>query len=99
MAQVEETQEGTINIKVRTTSGKDYALSVEKDIDIDDERKLRTLYDMRVSQVVDGSNLGDEFTGESSEPSDLFCSAAFSLLKSLPKTLPPMLSTTKPSAP
>ena len=42
----------------------------QKDIDIDDERKLRTLYDMRVSQVVDGSNLGDEFTGESSEPSD-----------------------------
>merc|ERR1719502_1002963 len=35
----------------------------QKDIDIDDERKLRTLYDMRVSQVVDGSNLGDEFAG------------------------------------
>lgn len=35
----------------------------QKDIDIDDERKLRSLYDMRISQEVDGSALGDEFAG------------------------------------
>merc|ERR1719502_2630688 len=35
----------------------------QKDIDIDDERKLRTLYDMRISQEVDGSALGEEFNG------------------------------------
>mmetsp|Transcript_37536 Transcript_37536/g.86670 ORF Transcript_37536/g.86670 Transcript_37536/m.86670 type:complete len:93 (-) Transcript_37536:971-1249(-) len=32
----------------------------QKDIDIDDERKLRALYDMRISQEVDGSALGEE---------------------------------------
>eukprot|EP00620_Florenciella_sp_RCC1587_P021293 CAMPEP_0182565812 /NCGR_PEP_ID=MMETSP1324-20130603/7443_1 /TAXON_ID=236786 /ORGANISM="Florenciella sp., Strain RCC1587" /LENGTH=322 /DNA_ID=CAMNT_0024779525 /DNA_START=104 /DNA_END=1073 /DNA_ORIENTATION=+ len=35
----------------------------QKDIDIDDERKLRALYDMRISQEVDGSALGEEFAG------------------------------------
>eukprot|EP00619_Florenciella_sp_RCC1007_P000996 CAMPEP_0205922074 /NCGR_PEP_ID=MMETSP1325-20131115/13882_1 /ASSEMBLY_ACC=CAM_ASM_000708 /TAXON_ID=236786 /ORGANISM="Florenciella sp., Strain RCC1007" /LENGTH=242 /DNA_ID=CAMNT_0053290025 /DNA_START=23 /DNA_END=751 /DNA_ORIENTATION=- len=35
----------------------------QKDIDIDDERKLRALYDMRISQEVDGSALGEEYAG------------------------------------
>jgi len=35
----------------------------QKDIDIEDERKLRVLYDMRISQEVDGAALGDEFAG------------------------------------
>lgn len=32
-------------------------------IDIDDEKKLRALYDRRISQEVDGAALGDEFEG------------------------------------
>ena len=32
-------------------------------IDIDDERKLRTVFDMRMSQEFDGGNLGDEYAG------------------------------------
>jgi len=35
----------------------------QKDIDIDDERKLRVFYDMRISQEVDGGALGDEYAG------------------------------------
>jgi ribosomal protein S6E (S10) len=35
----------------------------QKCIVIEDERKLRTLYDMRMSQEVDGANLGEEFAG------------------------------------
>jgi small subunit ribosomal protein S6e len=32
-------------------------------IEIEDERKLRTLYDLRVAAEVDGANLGDEYKG------------------------------------
>lgn len=32
-------------------------------IDIEDERKLRTVYDMRMAQEVDGAALGEEFNG------------------------------------
>jgi len=35
----------------------------QKFIDIDDEKKLRTLFDKRISQEVSGEDLGDEFTG------------------------------------
>lgn len=32
-------------------------------VEIDDEKKLRVFYDRRISQEVDGSALGDEYTG------------------------------------
>lgn len=32
-------------------------------VEIEDERKLRTLYDLRVAAEIDGGNLGDEYTG------------------------------------
>jgi ribosomal protein S6E (S10) len=35
----------------------------QKLFDIDDEKKLRTLYDRRLAAEVDGGELGDEFTG------------------------------------
>ena len=35
----------------------------QKLIEIDDEKKLRTLYDRRLAAEVDGSDLGDEFAG------------------------------------
>lgn len=35
----------------------------QKFIDIDDEKKLRTLFDKRISQEVAGEDLGDEFSG------------------------------------
>eukprot|EP00595_Chromulina_sp_UTEXLB2642_P003310 CAMPEP_0196764996 /NCGR_PEP_ID=MMETSP1095-20130614/7360_1 /TAXON_ID=96789 ORGANISM="Chromulina nebulosa, Strain UTEXLB2642" /NCGR_SAMPLE_ID=MMETSP1095 /ASSEMBLY_ACC=CAM_ASM_000446 /LENGTH=240 /DNA_ID=CAMNT_0042122099 /DNA_START=62 /DNA_END=781 /DNA_ORIENTATION=+ len=35
----------------------------QKFIDIDDEKKLRTLYDKRISQEVAGEDLGEEFGG------------------------------------
>jgi len=35
----------------------------QKFIDIDDEKKLRTLYDKRISQEVSGEDLGEEFAG------------------------------------
>ena len=35
----------------------------QKMIDIDDEKKLRALYDKRISQEVDGEHLGEEFAG------------------------------------
>lgn len=35
----------------------------QKLFDIDDEKKLRTLYDRRLASEVDGGDLGDEFTG------------------------------------
>jgi len=35
----------------------------QKFIDIDDEKKLRTLFDKRISQEVAGEDLGDEFAG------------------------------------
>eukprot|EP01038_Epipyxis_sp_PR26KG_P009287 gene9287-12514_t len=45
-----------INIAYPTTGN-------QKFIDIDDERKLRTLYDKRISQEVNGEDLGEEFAG------------------------------------
>jgi ribosomal protein S6E (S10) len=35
----------------------------QKLFDIDDEKKLRTLYDRRLAAEVDGGDLGEEFTG------------------------------------
>lgn len=35
----------------------------QKFIDIEDEKKLRTLYDKRISQEINGEDLGDEFAG------------------------------------
>lgn len=35
----------------------------QKFIDIDDEKKLRTLYEKRISQEVNGEDLGEEFAG------------------------------------
>jgi ribosomal protein S6E (S10) len=35
----------------------------QKFIDVDDERKLRALYDKRISQEVEGEALGEEFAG------------------------------------
>jgi len=35
----------------------------QKFVDIDDEKKLRSIYDMRMSQEFDGSCLGDEYKG------------------------------------
>ena len=35
----------------------------QKYIEIDDERKLRNLYDKRISQEVPGEDLGEEFAG------------------------------------
>jgi small subunit ribosomal protein S6e len=35
----------------------------QKAIEIDDEKKLRSLYDKRISQEVEGDTLGDEFKG------------------------------------
>jgi small subunit ribosomal protein S6e len=45
-----------INIAYPTTGN-------QKFIDIDDEKKLRTLFDKRISQEVNGEDLGDEFAG------------------------------------
>eukprot|EP01041_Mallomonas_annulata_P005946 gene5946-11997_t len=39
------------------------ATGCQKCIEIDDEKKLRALYDKRVSQEVSGEDLGEEFTG------------------------------------
>mmetsp|Transcript_90906 Transcript_90906/g.181314 ORF Transcript_90906/g.181314 Transcript_90906/m.181314 type:complete len:243 (-) Transcript_90906:978-1706(-) len=39
------------------------ATGCQKCVEIEDERKLRAVYDMRVSQEVDGGSLGDEFSG------------------------------------
>jgi small subunit ribosomal protein S6e len=39
------------------------ATGCQKCIEIDDERKLRTVYDMRMAQEVEGGKLGDEFAG------------------------------------
>lgn len=39
------------------------ATGCQKCIEIDDERKLRTVYDMRMAQEFDGGSLGDEFAG------------------------------------
>ncbi|CAN0220769.1 unnamed protein product, partial [Discosporangium mesarthrocarpum] len=35
----------------------------QKFIEVDDEKKLRALYDKRISQEVEGEALGDEFAG------------------------------------
>ena len=35
----------------------------QKYIDVDDEKKLRALYDKRISQEVPGEDLGEEFAG------------------------------------
>ena len=35
----------------------------QKFIEIDDEKKLRCLYDKRISQEVNGEDLGEEFAG------------------------------------
>ena len=39
------------------------ATGCQKFIEIDDEKRLRCLYDKRISQDVNGEDLGDEFTG------------------------------------
>jgi len=39
------------------------ATGCQKLIEVDDEKKLRTLYDRRLAAEVDGENLGDEFKG------------------------------------
>jgi small subunit ribosomal protein S6e len=39
------------------------ATGLQKFVDIDDEKKLRTIYDMRISQEVTGDVLGEEFKG------------------------------------
>mmetsp|Transcript_14777 Transcript_14777/g.14879 ORF Transcript_14777/g.14879 Transcript_14777/m.14879 type:complete len:242 (+) Transcript_14777:50-775(+) len=39
------------------------ATGCQKCIDIDDEKKLRALYDKRISQEVSGEDLGEEFAG------------------------------------
>ena len=39
------------------------ATGVQKFVDIDDEKKLRTVYDMRISQIITGDVLGEEFAG------------------------------------
>jgi len=39
------------------------ATGCQKCIEIDDERKLRTVFDMRMAQEFDGGSLGDEFAG------------------------------------
>jgi len=36
---------------------------MQKMIEVDDEKKLRAFYDRRISQEVEGGNLGDEFKG------------------------------------
>ena len=38
-------------------------LGSQKFIEIDDEKKLRCLYDKRISQEVPGEDLGEEFAG------------------------------------
>lgn len=45
-----------INIACPATGG-------QKKIEIDDEKKLRTLFDKRMGQEVDGAGLGEEFKG------------------------------------
>lgn len=45
-----------LNIACPATGG-------QKMIEVDDEKKLRALYDKRISQEVEGANLGDEFAG------------------------------------
>ena len=45
-----------LNIACPTTGG-------QKIIDIDDDKKLRIFYDMRIAQEVDATPLGDEFAG------------------------------------
>ena len=39
------------------------ATGCQKFIDIDDEKKLRSIYDKRISQEIAGEDLGDEFAG------------------------------------
>jgi len=39
------------------------ATGCQKCIEIEDERKLRAVYDLRIAQEVDGGALGDEFSG------------------------------------
>jgi small subunit ribosomal protein S6e len=39
------------------------ATGCQKFIDIDDEKKLRSIFDKRISQEVNGEDLGDEFAG------------------------------------
>mmetsp|Transcript_6508 Transcript_6508/g.9805 ORF Transcript_6508/g.9805 Transcript_6508/m.9805 type:complete len:244 (+) Transcript_6508:113-844(+) len=39
------------------------ATGAQKLLEIDDEKKLRAVYDKRISQEVDGAELGDEFKG------------------------------------
>lgn len=39
------------------------ATGMQKQIEIDDERKLRCVYDKRMSQDLEGEDLGDEFKG------------------------------------
>jgi len=39
------------------------ATGAQKWIDVDDEKKLRALYDKRISQEVEGEALGEEFSG------------------------------------
>eukprot|EP00965_Chrysotila_dentata_P191198 6174371-Pleurochrysis_carterae.AAC.4 len=39
------------------------ATGCQKLIEIEDEKKLRTLYDRRLAAEVDGAELGDEFKG------------------------------------
>ena len=39
------------------------ATGCQKCIEIDDERKLRSVFDLRMAQEVDGAKLGDEFAG------------------------------------
>ena len=45
-----------LNIACPTTGG-------QKIIDVDDDKKLRIFYDMRIAQEVDATPLGDEFAG------------------------------------
>lgn len=39
------------------------ATGCQKVIEIDDEKKLQAVYDRRISQEVEGEELGDEFKG------------------------------------
>jgi len=39
------------------------ATGCQKMIEVDDEKKLRTLYDRRLAAEIDGENIGDEFKG------------------------------------
>merc|ERR1719182_288763 len=39
------------------------ATGLQKMVEVDDDKKLRTLYDKRLASEVDGEDLGDEFKG------------------------------------